>query len=706
MAGELGIARRVGRYELLYELGRGGMATVHLGRQIDLDRLVAVKELRNLQATDAALARRFLREARLAGSLTHTNVVTVLEYFEHEGTPFIAMEHVERGSLRPYLGRLGRAKIGGVLEGVLAGLALAEERGIVHRDLKPENLMVSAEGRVKIADFGIAKATDRVRAGSVLTQTGMTVGTPMYMAPEQAMGLEVGPWTDLYSLGCVAFELLAGRVPFDDEAPMTILLRHINDPPPRLADVTSTVSSALSDWVERLLVKEPERRTRRASDAWTELEEILLDELGPRWRRAAPIEAPLTNGPPADHATTAMPRRATSTSGGVVAPTGPSGRRGRRLAVAALGGTVAVAAVLSAPSSRPASEPAPAPTPAPAPVLSAGPVRVHADAGWRRIRATPPLPGWKLRSAAAAAPTGHAARGVLVVGLAGPDANRASLVPQRLLASLGLRPGVVPDRTATQQGPGVSAYRYAGLRPLGQPFTLTVYAVPTTAGVATIVCRMPAGGRDLEPSCDRTARTLTLAGADAFPLGADRRYGRAVDRAMRPLRASLASGARADRAARTPTAESRADGGIARDYRVARKPLAAIRRLSPADRQSRSTLVAALGAAAHAWAALGVAATHARPTAYASAAKRASRAQARLQRARSDLLAHGYRGIVHTRYRPPAVRPLVAPPAPHSPSPAPTPIPTPSPQPPPVPPAPRPPPTPPPPNEPGAIGGD
>src|SRR3954469_17006620 len=113
----LDVSRRVGRYELLREIGRGGMATVHLARQIDLDRFVAVKELAAFEAADASLARRFLREARLAGSLTHTNIVTVFDYFEHDGKPYIAMEYLEPGSLRPYVGRLSPAQVGGVLEG-------------------------------------------------------------------------------------------------------------------------------------------------------------------------------------------------------------------------------------------------------------------------------------------------------------------------------------------------------------------------------------------------------------------------------------------------------------------------------------------------------------------------------------------------------------------------------------------------------------
>jgi len=282
------VMKTVGRYEILRELGRGGMALVYLARQTDLDRFVALKELGAFHASDASFAQRFLRESRVAGSLSHPNIVTVHDYFEHDGTPYIAMEYVERGSLRPYVGKMTISQIGGVLEGLLAGLTNAEQNGIVHRDLKPENLMVTSDGRVKIADFGIAKATTKMQTGAFLTATGTTVGTPTYMAPEQAMAQDIGPWTDLYSVGCMAFEMFTGKVPFhDSDAPMAILLRHVNEPIPPVKSIDPNVDERISDWIEHLLVKDPNQRTRSAADAWDDFEEIIIALLGPRWRRSA-----------------------------------------------------------------------------------------------------------------------------------------------------------------------------------------------------------------------------------------------------------------------------------------------------------------------------------------------------------------------------------------------------------------------------------
>jgi serine/threonine protein kinase len=280
--------RRVGHYEIIRQIGRGGMATVYLARQVALDRNVALKELSSFHASSPEFAERFLRESRLAGSLNHPNVVTVLEYFEEGGTPYIAMEFVRGGSLRPYVGRLGLAQFAGVMEGVLAGLTHAETIGVVHRDLKPENLMVTSDGRVKIADFGIAKATQSAGTAAFLTATGTTVGTPTYMAPEQAMAGDVGMWTDLYSVGVMAWEHIVGHVPFHDtEAPMVILMRQVNEQIPPASQTNPDVDPDLSDWIDRLLIKDPAQRTRSAIEAWEQLEEIVIGVLGPRWRRDA-----------------------------------------------------------------------------------------------------------------------------------------------------------------------------------------------------------------------------------------------------------------------------------------------------------------------------------------------------------------------------------------------------------------------------------
>jgi hypothetical protein len=213
--------------------------------------------------------------------------VTVHEYFEHEGTAFIAMEYFERGSLRGVVSNLTLPQVAGVLEGVLAGLGHAHARGIVHRDLKPENVMVTTGGAVKIADFGVAKVLEDA-AGRPLTLSGTTLGTPAYMAPEQALATEVGPAADLYAVGVMAYEMLSGNVPFHgSDVAMAIMLQHLNEAPPPLHEARPDLDPAVCAWVERLLAKAPEDRPESASSAWDELEEAVIGVAGPRWHRAS-----------------------------------------------------------------------------------------------------------------------------------------------------------------------------------------------------------------------------------------------------------------------------------------------------------------------------------------------------------------------------------------------------------------------------------
>ena len=267
------------------------MATVHLARQLDLDRLVALKRLDGLADEDDVRVRRFVREARLAASLSHPNIVTVHDAFEVDGVPYIAMEFVPGGTLRELLIGLSLEQIAGVLDGVLDGLAHAERRHIVHRDLKPENLMVTAEGGIKIADFGIAKATSAAQGDDgPLTTAGVAIGTPAYMAPEQALAEEAGP----------ADRSLRGR---RDRVRAAHRARPLRGP--RLADAGPHAarqraapggrraaaprrSGALG--VGRGAARQgaggpPRRRRRRAG----RLEDIVLRLRGGRWRREAPL---------------------------------------------------------------------------------------------------------------------------------------------------------------------------------------------------------------------------------------------------------------------------------------------------------------------------------------------------------------------------------------------------------------------------------
>jgi tRNA A-37 threonylcarbamoyl transferase component Bud32 len=375
--------QRVGSYEIVRMLARGGMAVVYLVRQPALDREVVLKRL-DLERDDPTLAQRFVREARLAAALDHPNVVTLFDFFEHDGVPYIAMEYVAGGSLRTLVGTLELPQVLGVLEGTLAGLAHAERHGIAHRDLKPENVLLTRRGNVKIADFGIARAYNAL--SQRLTITGKAMGTPVYMAPEQAMDHAIGPQTDLYALGVIVFELLSGRPPFEADTPMGVLYCHVHKPPPALP---RSVRPAVRDWVGWLLQKAPADRPQSAGEAWHALEEIAVAELGPYWRRAAPIAIPTADHDeaPGDDALTSTDEPATPETEAAPtlplpepAPVAPPPRppRWRRLAlpagVAGVLGTAAIALVTSLPGDDPAEPRTPAP-----PVKAAAPYDFDGD---------------------------------------------------------------------------------------------------------------------------------------------------------------------------------------------------------------------------------------------------------------------------------------------------------------------------------------
>lgn len=317
------IERSVGRYEVGEVIGRGGAAVVYLAQQRDLHRQVALKELAPFYAVEWEFAERFVEESRMIATLNHPNVVTVHEYFEDAGVPYIAMEYLARGSLRPFIGRLGIAEIVGVLDSVLAGLAHGESRGIVHRDLKPENLLVADDGRVKIADFGVARAINNATPRGVVTAPGTTIGTPAYMAPEVALGGTLSPVMDLYSLGIVVWELLTGRVPFEDSGnTAAVLYRQAYEAVPPVEAVVPGIDERLAEWLERMLRKRPEDRFESAQDAWDRLEDIVIELLGPRWRRLArlapePSELACVGSAAAAHvAAPSVPSAAAASAGG------------------------------------------------------------------------------------------------------------------------------------------------------------------------------------------------------------------------------------------------------------------------------------------------------------------------------------------------------------------------------------------------------
>jgi eukaryotic-like serine/threonine-protein kinase len=282
------------RYELQELVGTGGMSTVFRAHDVQLEREVAIKILHPHYADDPEYLERFRREARAVARLSHPNIVTVIDRGDDDGRQYIVFEHVDGENLKELAVRSGRLPVRQALELALAvadGLAFAHDHGLVHRDVKPQNVLLSNEGEVKVTDFGIARSL-HVEQG--VTQTGTVLGTGEYLAPEQASGKPVSPATDVYSLGVVLWELLAGDVPFTGDNFVAVALRHVNEPPPHVRERRPDVSPRLDAAVERALAKDPARRFPSMKAFAQELRACLAEPEGAVAPPPVPDDAEMT----------------------------------------------------------------------------------------------------------------------------------------------------------------------------------------------------------------------------------------------------------------------------------------------------------------------------------------------------------------------------------------------------------------------------
>ncbi|MFE2145523.1 protein kinase [Streptomyces sp. NPDC059456] len=281
-----------GRYQLRDLLGAGGMASVYLAYDSALDRQVAIKTLHSDLGREQSFRERFRREAQAVAKLSHTNIVSVFDTGEGEVTfsdpgagdaavmPYIVMEYVEgqplgsvlEADIRQY-GAMPADKALKVTADVLAALEVSHEMGLVHRDIKPGNVMMTRRGVVKVMDFGIARA---MQSGvTSMTQTGMVVGTPQYLSPEQALGRAVDARSDLYSVGIMLFQLLTGRIPFDADSPLAIAYAHVQEEPVAPSSINRSVSPAMDALVARALKKNPNERFPTAAAMRDEIARVL-----------------------------------------------------------------------------------------------------------------------------------------------------------------------------------------------------------------------------------------------------------------------------------------------------------------------------------------------------------------------------------------------------------------------------------------------
>ena len=309
------------RYEIQQRIGRGGMADVFLARDLLLDRLVAIKVLFPEFATDPNFVERFRREAQSAANLTHPNIVAVYDWGKYANTYFMAMEYVQGRTLADILranGHVNSVQAAEIANEVAAALGNAHASGVVHRDIKPANILIGGNGQVKVADFGIARAMNAPSENN-LTQVGSVMGTATYFSPEQAQGAQPDPRSDLYSLGIVLYEMVAGKPPFAGENPVSIAYKQVHDLPQPLNQLVADVPRPFEAIVAKLLAKDPNMRYANA--------EALRDDLR-RYRSGEPVLAlasvvgaaqpPMRTGDTgsASNVTRAMPRTATNPAQG------------------------------------------------------------------------------------------------------------------------------------------------------------------------------------------------------------------------------------------------------------------------------------------------------------------------------------------------------------------------------------------------------
>jgi serine/threonine-protein kinase len=265
---------QIGDFRLLRRLGRGGMAEVYLAEQVSLRRHVALKVLRSELAADASYIERFQVEAEAAARISHPNIVQVFAVGADRNVHYIAQEYVPGQNLREFLARQGPpdgATALAIMRQVARALAEAADRGIVHRDIKPENILLGPKGEIKVADFGLARSTG---AASSLTQVGITMGTPLYMSPEQIEGRSLDHRSDQYSFGVTCYHMLTGRPPFSGETALSIAVQHLKSDPPALERLRPDLPKPLCRLIAKTMAKDPARRYPSAKEVVDELDRL------------------------------------------------------------------------------------------------------------------------------------------------------------------------------------------------------------------------------------------------------------------------------------------------------------------------------------------------------------------------------------------------------------------------------------------------
>jgi serine/threonine protein kinase len=617
--------------------GEGGMGVVYRATHLALERPVALKLISPVLAGDDAFRERFKRESRTAASLKHPHVITIYHAGEEDGLLYITMDFIDGTDLRRLIRRGGRLEPGEaarIISQIASGLDAAHARGLVHRDVKPANVLIHGRGTARhayLTDFGLTRHTTSVGG---LTQTGQWVGTLDYVAPEQIRGLEVDARTDVYSLGCMLFQVLSGEVPYPSENDIAKMWSQINDPPPSLRERAPQVPQEFDEMVRRAMAKDPGQRYPSAGDlaeaalAAAEGRPVGNHERSVATRAAAPI-------PSETRTRTAQSPVAVDKGRGPVTP--PTSRQPRIVAgprlpvLVALAVSAGVAGFLVsaiAGSSHGTSS------------AKAGQVGLSYDASWTRdLSGGRPIKGLRLANPIALTYSPLSGTGVLRAGSIEHPAPGADSMP----AALKRRFAKAPAPKTVKVG-GVEAIAYSGnLRSSSRlGGTLSLFIVPTTQGYFAVACEGPTSRLEgFARACREVAASVNIRGGNVLNVGPSKTYARQLGAIIDQLRAARLAGSKGLRSSSHKRQAHAAVAVAAAHHRAA----AALRKLNPPpqDQVATAALAAAASRLAGAFDRLASATRSEDVGGYDAARSDIDQGDAALSRVMLDLRHNGYR---------------------------------------------------------------
>ncbi len=644
------IGTELAGYRIEAQIGRGGMGVVYRAEHLHLGRKVALKLLVPELASNEGFRQRFTHESRLAAAIDHPHIIPLYEAGEVDGLLFITMRYVEGTDLKRLLARDGRLEPERALTMVaqLAGaLDAAHARGLVHRDVKPANVLVaSASGpeaseHCYLTDFGLTKDTS---AQIALTATGTFVGTIDYVAPEQIQGEEQGGRVDLYSLGCVLYECLTGKLPFPRAQEVEVMLAHLQEEPPKLSAARPDLPPALDAVLQKAMAKAPSDRYGSCGEFVVAARTALAGPApaaatrpaarAPAVAAPAPALAPAGATRPAAGPAPPLagpPRPAAAPREREVAP--PRRRAGPLIAVGvlAVAGAAAVGALLGGGGDD--AEPT---EPASGNVAAAGGLTVRFPSDWQTAGSPPPALGLDLTDPVTVGPRAGGAGSGLVAGGLAPDG--ASLLPASLIRGLGETPAV-PD--GVRLG-AVEAFRFRDLRPAGFDGTMTLYVVPTDRGASGVACYATGGAAPtFARRCDQVAGSLELTGRKGLAVQPSEPYAKGVGALLASTAEVRERGRARLRRARTSVQQAEAADGLAGGH--ANRARAAKRlAVPPVAARAHAAMGAAIAAAGQGYSAMAAAARRRDRVAFAAARRRVRAADASLTGSVSALEQLGY----------------------------------------------------------------